>query len=294
MSDADFGTLLARLEVGGTTVAGYSDGTGLDRTLAPRPFLHPVTTLGGVTVTDAVPDDHHWHVGISVAVQDAGGVNLWGGRTYLRDEGYTWQDDHGTIRHRQWHRREPGLLDHDLDWCGPDGTAFLVERRTLTARAVSGGWALDFAFSLRNNTDRAILLGSPATNGRDGAGYGGFFWRLPLAAGESAVRTADAAGETGVHESRSPWLAYRGDDGNPDRRFTVVLRAGDERTAEDFWFVRMKGYPGLGSALATYEPLRLDPGTRQTRRLTAMLLDGHLPVSGDENAWSALVSGHPR
>lgn len=282
VSDSGSGTVLARLEAGGTTVATYTDGTDLDRTLAPRPFLHPVTTLGGTVVTDVLPDDHRWHLGVSIAVQDAGGVNLWGGRTYLREDGYTWRDDHGTMRHRRWHDRSPDRLEQDVDWCGPDGAAFLTERRTLAARALGGGWALDVGFTLRNTTDAPVLLGSPATNGREGAAYGGFFWRLPRAAGDTEVWTPDAHGEAGVHESVSPWIAYRGDDGDPARRFTIVLGPGDERTSEDPWFVRMAGYPGLGSSLATHEPLRLEPGQPATRSLTALVLDDHVTPSCGE------------
>ncbi len=50
-------------------------------------------------VTDAHPADHDWHLGIGVAVQDVDGWNLWGGRTYVRDQGYQWLGDHGRIDH---------------------------------------------------------------------------------------------------------------------------------------------------------------------------------------------------
>ena len=32
---------------------------------SPRPYLHPVRTLGGEVVTDCRPADHPWHKGIS-------------------------------------------------------------------------------------------------------------------------------------------------------------------------------------------------------------------------------------
>ena len=88
--------------VGGTEVAEYVLDPALDARHGPRPYLHPVRTLGGTVVTDALPADHVWHLGASLAVQDVNGSNLWGGRTYVRDVGYTWRDDHG--RHRA-HRR---------------------------------------------------------------------------------------------------------------------------------------------------------------------------------------------
>ena len=49
-------------------------------------------------VTDHLPEDHVWHLGAGVAIQDVDGVNFWGGRTYTRDAGaYVWRKDHGRI-----------------------------------------------------------------------------------------------------------------------------------------------------------------------------------------------------
>jgi Family of unknown function (DUF6807) len=41
---------LTTLRLGGVPVGAYRDGGGLDPTLSPRPYLHPVRTLAG-TVT---------------------------------------------------------------------------------------------------------------------------------------------------------------------------------------------------------------------------------------------------
>ena len=86
--------------VGDVEVARYVHAPKLDPYLSPRPYLHPVRTLAGTIVTDAVPEDHHWHLGVSIAVQDVGKVNFWGGRTYVRDKGYTPLDDHGSFSPR--------------------------------------------------------------------------------------------------------------------------------------------------------------------------------------------------
>src|SRR5690606_32857639 len=81
----------AGLRLAGQTVAEYVLDPVLDPTLSPRPYLHPVRTRAGVTLTDALPADHRWHLGASLAVQDVSGTNLWGGRTYVRGTGYTWR-----------------------------------------------------------------------------------------------------------------------------------------------------------------------------------------------------------
>src|SRR3954464_270401 len=46
---------------------------------SPRPYLHPIRTLGGRLVSVYRPHDHVWHKGLSVALPNAGPDNFWGG-----------------------------------------------------------------------------------------------------------------------------------------------------------------------------------------------------------------------
>lgn len=82
----------------GRVVARATDGSRITPTSSPRPYLHPVSTLAGTVVTGHLPEDHVWHLGAGVAIQDVDGVNFWGGRTFTRDAGaYVWRKDHGRI-----------------------------------------------------------------------------------------------------------------------------------------------------------------------------------------------------
>jgi len=254
-----------RLRVGDADVAEYLAEPDVDPLHGPRPYLHPVRTLGGVPVTDALPEDHRWHLGVSVAMQDVDGVNLWGGRTYVRDQGYTWLDDHGRIAHAEWLPGVDGGFAERLDWLSPAGELLLSEHRTVTAAAVPLGWELSFAYTL--TAERPVVLGSPATNGRpDGAGYGGFFWRA--APGDTATFTAGRDGEETVNGSAEPWVALTGPG-----PYTLVFRglAGADR-----WFVRARDYPGVCAALAFERPLVVDPGAALSRHLTVLVADGVL------------------
>ncbi|SFO72629.1 Methane oxygenase PmoA [Geodermatophilus dictyosporus] len=274
---------VAVLRAGGVVVAEYRDGRDLDPSLAPRPYLHPVTTLGGVPVSDALPADHPWHLGVSVGIPDVGGANLWGGPTYLRDRGYTARADHGRVESAGFSARSQGGLDEALHWLGPDGRLLLGEHRRVRARPVAGGWELGFTTVLTNATGGELALGSPATNGRPGAGYGGFSWRLPPA-GEPHVRTPDAEGEEAVHGSPAAWLAWT------DRAAgcTVVLAGADDATRADPWFVRVADYPGLGSSLAARHPLRLPPGGTVRRAFRALVADGD-PGDDAVAAWAGVT-----
>lgn len=263
----------ARLVVAGVEVARYVVRPDLAAEHGPRPYLHPVRTLAGTPVTDALPADHVWHLGASLAVQDVDGVNLWGGRTYVRGTGYTWRDDHGVIAHTRWRERAADRLAHDLDWRDRTGRTLLRERRRLTAGpAGADAWWLDLSTTLTGATGRDVHLGSPATNGRPGgAGYGGFFWRA-VSADEARVFTADAAGEETVNGSAAPWLALTG-TGPGGGAYTLVftgLGPGDR------WFVRTAMYPGVCVAYAFDRPAVIGAGTSREGRHRVLVADGHL------------------
>ncbi len=240
------------IALGDAVIAVRDDGAAVAPTSAPRPFLHPVRTPGGVVVTDAHPADHDWHLGVSVAIQHAGGVNFWGGPTYTRDGGYRWMNDHGRIATSSFARTDDGFVA-TTDWLGPNGTVVLRE-----STAWAFATASDSAWSFRTTTTLTaasgpIELGSPGSHGRVGGGYGGFAWRFP-AASDVDVRTAEASGEDAVHGSVSDWIAFGARF--PDGEATVALASDEKRP----WFVRVTDYPGIGSALAWDQPVVLDAG----------------------------------
>ncbi|MGW0928249.1 DUF6807 domain-containing protein [Streptomyces sp. NPDC002644] len=261
--------VLAELRCAGRTVARYGVRPDLDPRLSPRPFLHPVTTLGGVPVTEEMPGDHLHHLGAGIAVPDVDGHNFWGGRTFVRDRGPVPLDNHGTQRHTGWARQEDDGFEEELVW-EADGKALLRERRTVTATALTGhAWALGLTFTL-TPADGAVTIGSPATNGRPGAGYGGFFWRAPKEAAAPAVFTHDAEGEDAVHGRTADWLALAGDG------WTLVLAGADGTTRRDPWFVRTAEYPGVGSSLAWSRRLDVPADRPLVRRLAVVVADGRL------------------
>ncbi len=259
--------------VAGRPIAVRDDGSTVTGTSGPRPFLHPVRTLGGVIVTDAHPADHDWHLGASVALQDVNGVNFWGGGTFVRGQGYRWLDDHGRIVTTALTTTDDGFASA-ADWLTPSGAALLTER-TRWSFAPSGdprAWAFRTSTAL-TASGPAVELGSPGTNGRVGGGYGGFAWRFPEAS-DVEVRTADASGEDAVHGTVSAWIAFSARF--PDGEATIVLAPDDARTAQDPWFVRVAAYPGIGSALAWEHPIRLDAGASVALSLRGLVADGRL------------------
>ncbi|MFF2371142.1 DUF6807 family protein [Agromyces sp. NPDC058110] len=264
-------------------------GVSVVATSSPRPFLHPIRTPGGVVVSDAHPIDHDWHLGLSFTVQHAAGVNFWGGRTWVRDQGYRWLADHGRIETVDLVVRPDGY-DASSAWLDPHGRVLLEQRTALRLDSAGEGGAnegganeagsgdgraggvraFELAVELRTAGPEPITLGSPGSGGRADAGYGGLAWRLPF--GEDIdVRTPDASGEADCHGRPARWLAYtaRFDGGVA----TVALAGADAATAADPWFVRVESYPGIGSAIAWDRETIVGPEPL-VRRWRGLVADG--------------------
>ncbi|MFT4044756.1 MAG: PmoA family protein [Gordonia sp. (in: high G+C Gram-positive bacteria)] len=255
---------LAMLLVNGVAVAEYQSGSCVAAEFTPRPFLHPIRTLGGVVVTDTEPPDHLWHLGAGFAIPDINGINLWGGPTFATPDGYRWRGDHGRITHVRFDRRAADGFIQRLRWLAPNGEELLTERRIVTADAhTATAWRLRLTTEL--TAARRVRLASPAANGRTGAGYGGFFWRLPRTAAPR-VTTAIGIGET-VHGTTSTWLEW------DDTTAGFALRFETDESARDPWFVRLADYPGVGLALASPAALHLPVGETVCRSVTVTIAD---------------------
>ncbi|MFE5486168.1 PmoA family protein [Streptomyces sp. NPDC056527] len=263
----------------GRPVARYVLRPDLAPDHSPRPHLHPVSTLAGVTVTEQLPADHPHHLGVGVAVADVAGFTFWGGRTFVRDQGPIALDNHGVQRHEGFKLRDPDGFVEELTWTAGERT-LLREHRTVSATALTdSAWALDFTFSLANVSGEELSIGSPATNGRPGAAYGGFFWRAPLESAPPEVFGAEADGERSVHGRTADWVALAG------QGWTLIFAGATEETRRDPWFVRAAEYPGVGSSLAFAERLAVAEGAAVVRRVVTVVADGRL----DRDAAAALV-----
>ncbi|MBT8161298.1 MULTISPECIES: DUF6807 family protein [Arthrobacter] len=257
------------------------NGTAVAGRLSPRPYLHPVRTLAGVAVTDHLPTDHPWHLGVGIALQDVNGVNFWGGKTYQRESGrYEERPDHGRMVSISSEAGD-GVLDQHLSWQAPDGRELLRERRRTHARTVDGRiWRLDLTTELAAVVDAS--LGGPGPNGAVGSGYGGFFWRFPPCT-NADVFTAERRGEAEVHGSAAQWLAWTADF--PDGPASVVFQALPE--AADPWFVRLSDYPGVGSAMAWDTAIELAAGESVVRSFSAWIVDGKVSPGEAASLFSA-------
>jgi LacI family transcriptional regulator len=260
-------------------LARYVNGDSMPAVHSPRPHLQPLHSLGGVAMTATTPADHRHHYGVSMAVPDVNGTTYWGGRTFVRGQGPTLLSNQGRQRTVSAEVVNGGAtLSSQVRWTDERGRDQLVERRRVTAALLLEVEAWTLGWSSRLHThDSDVVIGSPATSGRPGAGYGGLFWRLP-SADETSVLTADADSETQAHGSRSPWIAIVRRHGDA---WTTLLLAQPGRV--DPWFVRVSDYVGAGPSLAWDRTRQIEAGASLDVELVAAVVDRRLDAADAAN-----------
>ena len=280
----------ARLLRDQSVLAEYRDGSDMEPTASPRPYLHPVRSTGGTPLTDVRPADHVHHMGVSMALPVVNGTSFWGGRTYVRDQGSTMLDNHG--------RQQPVTtsaegqhLVQDLVYLDEHDAPLLRERRTVThADLPDGAWALGWDSELVA-TETDLRFDSPATNGRVGAGYGGILWRLGTA-DDRQVLSAGGTGEERAHGSTSPWVAFV-----QHRAASVVTLVLAQPTPALPWFLRATEYDGAGPAVAWDTPRTVAQGEMLRLGLVGAVADRALDVDEAaalaEQALDALLAATP-
>lgn len=228
-----------------------------------------MSTPSGRDVSDDRPEDHPWHLGLGIAVANIGvvgqahPVNLWGGPTYSRGQGYVQLPNHGSQRVRKGSRSTDRVVQR-LEWCAADDSVFLAEERSWHAQylvAAGTGWLATTVRSRWVNTSGGPLtFGSPTTAGRPDAGYGGFFLRLPRSFDGAAVLAGSTDGAVLVGEadamgSAHSWLGLGSQEAS-----VLMLAGGDNPGGASPWFVRSTGTPMLCAAPFFHEEMPLEAG----------------------------------
>jgi len=261
------------VSVDGKPVATYVYRPDVAQLESPRPYFHPLATLGGETVTQSRPADHVWHQGLSLALPNVistgfGTHNFWGGPTYVRGEGYVQLPNNGTVTHRGFTALVAGddgvEIEEMLQWTSSTGALVFTEKRRFTIRAADDAWSLLFETVLRNASGDTLVIGSPGTEGREGAGYGGLFWRGP--AGMEHGQIFGSHGDT--MGSPGDWMAYSG----PAATVVMTSHPGSPRHPAPF-FVRSDDYAGLGAAPFFAEPLEVAAGEKIRFAYTVTIAD---------------------
>jgi hypothetical protein len=266
------------LRVDGRDVAVLEPGTTLPREHSPRPYVHPIRTLSGASVTDLAPADHPWHAGLSLAIADIDGDNYWGGNTFVAGQGYVLLDDHGRVEaSTPVERPAEGVCRFDAHWLDRHGRAVLRERRSLRAAATElpGAWQLSADSELTNLTAGVLGFGSPGTRGRPDAGYGGWTLRLAPRLVGAEVLTSESGGrpcgEAALGRA-ARWVCYRGSGVS----VLVADHAALRGEPAPPWYVRVDEFPAVGPAPYFREVVPLPAGDTMRTGVTVVVADGVL------------------
>ncbi|MDX2161003.1 MAG: PmoA family protein [bacterium] len=258
---------------------------------SPRPYFHPLTTLAGDTVTIFRPHDHRWHYGLSFVLPHVNGENFWGGVTYVHGEGYIQLDNNGRQEHAGW-IDPPQAWDDFITiaqrvmWYTHDDEKWLREQRLIVlndALMSDDYWGMALSFHLQNVSKTPLEIGSPTTQGRPKAGYGGLFWRgvRDFTGGSILLDGERAASGDQDHlmGERASWLAFVGSHDQTDRASTVILVDSVENPRHPTqWFSRATPYACASASFQFDTPYLLEPD--QT-----LSLSYHVFIAS--GAWSA-------
>jgi methane monooxygenase PmoA-like len=300
--------LSAQLE--GVEVFRYVLDDLTDQVESPRPYLHPLRSLDGDVVSIYRPHDHLWHRGLSLALPNVGEHNFWGGVTYTRDQGYVQLPNNGRMANRGLDILPGGAFFEEVDWVTEPGDTIVTEKRQVRAAGLGspGGegtraWGLSWTSDWTNATGGPILFGSPTTEGRPMAGYGGFFWRGPRDFTGAAVlapettEPADYDAPDGVPDGvpeqmglLAPWIAITGrHDGSSGRSTFVMADSAANTLGAGPWFVRSTPYACISTAPFFFTERVLEPGQTWNWRHQVAVSTGALDVGGVQALVDAMV-----
>ncbi|WP_100443920.1 DUF6807 domain-containing protein [Glycomyces xiaoerkulensis] len=257
-----------------------------DQFESPRPYFEPIRDLAGQQVSLYRPHDHVWHKGIALSLPNCGPHNFWGGRTFRRGQGYVDEKNDGSMEHRSFTELESGdqgvKVAEELEWVTQDGDHFFSEKRAFAATVTGDDtWVLSFSTAVTNDTDQVVVMGSPTTEGRENAGYGGFFWRGPRSFTEGRVYTAAGTGGDEMMGVRGDWMGFHGKHDSNDAESTLVFTDHPENPGAPIkWFVRTTPFAAVCPAPFFDAELPMEPGRTVTLRHAVAVCNGDTGAEG--------------
>ena len=269
---------------------------------SPRPYFHPIRTLGGHEVSAYRPHDHVWHKGLVWSLPNVGTENFWGGPTYNRGRGYEQLENNGSMNHVGFESIEASrdriCVVENLEWVTQAGDLLVKEQRFFVVELLpsdQAAWVLTYTTQFSNESGQSIALGSPTTNGREKAGYGGLFWRGPRSFTGGRVYAPGVSGGDELNGARAPWMAFSGDHDGGGGASTLVFvdspgstdADGDEEHTE--WFVRTGIYAVLSASPFYSRETDFTPDQTLSYRYALVIADEDRGVDGSEELAGAAI-----
>ena len=261
-----------------------------------KPYFHPVYTLAGNEVTCYRPHDHVWHKGIQMTMAVLSGENFWGGNTYVHGEGYVQLPNNGGMFHDGWDEvtcdGQAASFHERLTWITEGGESWISEKRRINVTLPDEDgdiWFLDLALDLTNIRGESLVFGSPTTEGRPIAGYGGLFWRGPRSFRDGDILAADDRSGPEMMGQPAEWLAYTGlHDGTDGSSTLAFLDHPSNLRYPNKWFVRNTAFACASFAFMFDEEYELPADETLSLRYRIVIGNGSLSreeIEAYASAW---------
>ena len=280
---------------------------------SPRPYFHPIRTVGGDLVSLFRPHDHVWHKGIAWSLPNVGPHNFWGGPTFVKGEGYVQLDNDGSMVHEGFTAErvdDDGVfVTESLAWFTQAGERVVKEVRSFSVTLADptdapdavadptdptdpAAWVLTFSSTMTNVSGGDLPIGSPTTNGRENAGYGGLFWRGPRSFTGGTILAPDFAGGEEIRGQRAPWMGFTGTHDESARQSTLVMvddrgnpRGPASPGQDPEWFARNEWFACVCATPFFSEEIPFAPQDSLTFRYAVVVADGGAdPARGEHLA----------
>ncbi len=178
---------------------------------APKPYLHPLLTAGGIRLTRLYPmettepgsRDHPHHRGLWLSHGDVNGIDFWTSEPEQR------KGKQGLIVLKNILQMQDGpksgALRVILEWRDPAGKIMVTEDRLMTFSGDEKVRTVDFDVTLR--------VPSKTVFGDTKEGFFAIRLRDELSEEKGSGRMTNAEGKTGMKQvwgKRSPWVDYAG------------------------------------------------------------------------------------
>jgi len=261
---------------------------------SPRPYFHPLHTLGGDLVSLFRPHDHVWHKGIAWSLPNVGPHNFWGGPTYVHGQGYVQLANDGSMDHQEFTALDVTddrvQVSHELVWHAQPvagqavGAEIVHEARAFAVTVpTDDAWVLTFSSTITNTSGERLDIGSPTTKGRENAGYGGLFWRGPRSFTGGTIIAPGYAGGEEVRGTRAEWMGFTGQHDQTARHSTLVMvddTANPQHPPK--WFMRNELFAGVNPAPFFSEEVPFGPGQTLQFRYAVVIADGQADANRGE------------
>jgi hypothetical protein len=237
-----------------------------------KPFVHPLVSPGGRTLTRAGSPTHPWQRGLWFAVKFVDGDNFW-------EE----HDPYGV-------QREAG--GGRVEWIRPDGTLALEEDRSVERSPLAGGGGgevIDWHTELRTPGDAPVLLDrTPYTTW---GGYGGLALRGAGDWADTRITLADGSTHRRPEGVPSRWCDLSG----PDAGIALLDHPHNPRHPVPWYGATRSWVYGddwsnfVNAAFLFHEPMTLQPGAPLRLRYRVIVHDGTWSAANVQDAWEAWV-----